>query len=617
MTKTIGAIYTAGYGCMFTVWSPETTAMQLHIIHPFDRTIDMQKDTQGYFTARIEEAAPGCRYYFNADAKGDKPDPASFYQPEGVHGPSEVIDIHTPWTDNSWKPIALQDYIIYELHIGTFTPEGTFEAAISQLDDLAQTGINAIEIMPVAQFPGRRNWGYDGVFSYAAQNSYGGPHGLKKLVEACHARGIAVILDVVYNHLGPEGNYLPLFAPYFTDKYKTPWGDALNFDREWCDGVRNYFINNALYWMRYFHIDGLRLDAIHQMYDFGAVHFWEQLHYEVEYLSRELGRPFYLIAESDLNNPKVVKHPEAGGFGFNAQWLDDFHHSLYVLLDPAGAYRYKEFGSIEQVAKAYTSGFVHGGDFVPFRKKKFGRSSAGISGNHFIVFNQNHDQVGNTADGRRLSERISFPLLKVAAAAIMMSPYIPMLFMGEEYGETSIFTYFIDHGDKDLVQAVREGRKKEFEGETWDDDTADPAGEEAYEACKLNWNLRKDGWHQLLLQWNAGLINLRRQNDALRNFDKNSVSVSIINEFCYYIHRKSEDEATQLLIIINLGKNECRHTLLPEYHHWKKILDSAVYAHDMNEVPFPGITTEEIVIPPAAVAVYTSGNNDSSTKERL
>src|SRR5690606_411563 len=301
----------------------------------------------------------------------------------------------------------------YELHVGTFTDEGTFDAIIPRLDDLLALGINALELMPVAQFPGERNWGYDGVFPYAVQNTYGGPDGLKRLVDACHAKGLAVFLDVVYNHVGPEGNFLSKYGPYFTNKYCTPWGDAINFDDAWCDGVREYFVNNALYWLEYFHIDGLRLDAVHMVFDNGAVHFWQYLADRVKQLQERLGRPLHLIAESDLNSPRVVNPPSVGGYGFTAQWLDDFHHALYVMLDRKGRERYADFGRLDQFAKALKEGFVHSGEFVKFRKRKHGASSAGIPGDRFVAFTQNHDQVGNRPLGERLSSLIDRERLKV------------------------------------------------------------------------------------------------------------------------------------------------------------------------------------------------------------
>jgi maltooligosyltrehalose trehalohydrolase len=472
-----GATYLKNGKCSFSVWAPLKDKVTLHIIHPTEREIEMIKDEQGYFNLTVDGIVHGTQYFLNPDGEKDYPDPASHYQPKGVHGPSEVIHHSFKWNDVPWRGLPLQNMILYELHVGTFTPEGTFEAIIPRLEELYDTGINAIEIMPIAQFPGSRNWGYDGVYPYAVQNSYGGPEGLKTLVDACHQRGIAVFLDVVYNHLGPEGNYFSRFAPYFTDKYKTPWGDAINYDGEWSDGVREYFSNNLTHWFENYHIDGLRLDAIHTIYDNSAVHFWETCYTKVKDAEVRLGRKLYMTAESDLNSPRVVKRPESGGYGFDAQWLDDFHHILYVLLDEKGKELYEDFGDVEQIAKAYIDGFVHSGEYVKFRKRKYGKSSTGIPGDKFIVFNQNHDQVGNRVKGERLSMLVNFDKQKIAAAAIILSPYIPMLFMGEEYAEESPFLYFVSHSDRDLIKAIQEGRKEEFKNYKWSTEPPDPQDE--------------------------------------------------------------------------------------------------------------------------------------------
>ncbi|MCC9136085.1 malto-oligosyltrehalose trehalohydrolase [Pontibacter silvestris] len=454
--KKVGAEYQEDGHCAFTVWAPQKESMTLHLIHPKEHKVEMQKDKYGYFKVELTDIQPGTKYFFMPDGETDYPDPASNYQPEDVHGPSQVVN-HSAyaWQDTNWRGLPFKDLVLYELHVGTFTKEGTFEAIIPLLNDIAETGINAIELLPVSQFPGNRNWGYDGVYPYAVQASYGGPDSLKKLVDACHTSGIAVFLDVVYNHLGPEGNYFAKYGPYFTDQYCTPWGDALNFDGAWSDGVREYFSNNPLYWFEHYHLDGLRLDAIHTVYDTGAVCFWELTHNKKEELEQKLGRPLHMIAESDLNSPKVVKAPEVGGYGFTAQWLDDFHHALYVLLHQEGQKYYEDFGQMEQLAKAYTDGFVHSGEYVGFRKRKHGASSVGVPSDKFVVFTQNHDQVGNHVGSLRLSSLIDFERLKLGAAAIILAPYVPMLFMGDEYAEEAPFYYFISHSDTDLIKAVK------------------------------------------------------------------------------------------------------------------------------------------------------------------
>ena len=553
----VGAQYLGDGRCRFKVWAPEKKQVKLHLVHPVNRYFEMTADEQGYFTIEIEGVEDGVEYFYVPENKKDLPDPASHFQPKGVHGPSAVVNHQSyQWNDKGWAGIPFQDLILYELHVGTFSGEGTFEAVIPRLDDLVSVGITAVQIMPVAQFPGNRNWGYDGVFPYAVQNSYGGPYGLKKLVDACHQKGVAVFLDVVYNHLGPEGNYFSEFGPYFTNKYKVPWGDAVNFDGQWCDGVREYFANNVLYWFEYYHIDGLRIDAIHAIFDQSAVHFWELFHERIHALEQRLGRKCYTIAESDLNNPAVVKHPENGGYGFTGQWLDDFHHALYTLLHEEGRKLYIDFGSMEQLAKAYTDGFVHSGEFVQFRKKKFGRSSAGIPGNKFIIFSDNHDQAGNRVTGARLASLIDQERLKIAAAAILLSPYIPMLLMGEEYGEQAPFYYFVSHSDEELIKAVREGRKAEFAVFNWDVEPPDPQSEKTFNDSKLNWKNRNVGNHSLMLRWYTELIKLRKDHPALQSFNKNDIRAIPVAEHGLILHRQSNGGADHAFALFNFSEKK-------------------------------------------------------------
>ncbi len=570
-----GAILTDEGSCRFTVWAPGKESMHLKIVHPFERVMPMQKDDSGYFTINVDGIDGKCRYFLRPDGEDDFPDPASNFQPEGVHGASQVVD-HSAykWNDEAWKGIALKDLILYELHVGTFSEEGTFDAVIRHLAEIYDSGINAIELMPVAQFPGGRNWGYDGVFPYSVQNTYGGPEGLKKLVDSAHQRGIAIYLDVVYNHIGPEGNYFQKFGPYFTGKYRVPWGDAVNFDDEWSDGVREYFTCNACHWFENYHIDGLRLDAIHTIYDSGAVHFWQKLEGSVREMEQLSGKRSYLIAESDLNDPKVVKRIESGGYGFDAQWLDDYHHALYVLLHPEGKERYADFGSLEQFAKALSAGFVHSGEFVGFRKKKYGASSAGIPGDRFIVFNQNHDQVGNRVLGERLSVLTGPGQLKMAAAALILSPYIPMIFMGEEYGDENPFFYFVSHSDPDLVKAVREGRKKEFEAFNWKVEPPDPQDFSTFNRSKIAWNKRYSGKHKTLLEWNRELINLRRTRPALKNMKKDGIFVYLSGKVLGFT-RTSERGKDHLLCILNFSGKESQFTAPELAYEWVRILDSS------------------------------------------
>ncbi len=585
--------------------------MQLHIVHPENKVMPMQKDEKGYFQYTVEGLHPGTRYFFRPEGEHDFPDPVSHYQPEGVHGPSEVID-HNDfiWADADWQLKSFRDLIFYELHVGTFTEEGTFEAIIGRLDDLISLGINAIELMPVAQFPGSRNWGYDGVLPYAVQNSYGGPEGLKDLVDACHRKGTAVFLDVVYNHLGPEGNYLSQFGPYFTKKYSTPWGDAINFDGEWCDGVRDYFAGNALHWFEHYHIDGLRCDAIHSVFDNSAVHFWEYLHQKVKELKQKTGRSYYLVAESDLNSPRVVKQPEYGGYGFDAQWLDDFHHAIYTIIDKKGKERYEDFGDLQQLAKGYTDGFVHSGEWVKFRKRRFGRSSAGIPGDNFIVFNQNHDQIGNRVRGERLCMLVDFERLKVVAASILLAPYVPLLFMGEEYGDESPFLYFVSHSDPELIKAIQKGRREEFSAFGYDVDPPDPQKESTFNACKLKWNKRKEEKHALLLQWHQSLIAMRQKQPALQNYNKADVQVETIGQDLLIMYRQSASGEQHLICLFNFSEQEIAYQFPNPERSWRKLL----YSKDnmwMTQTQKTGSSApgnlnsdNNIMLAPVSIAVY-------------
>ena len=597
--------------CRFKVWAPLRSRMALRLLDQKSSSVEMRKDGSGYFVAEVT-AAPGTKYLYVPDEEKSYPDPASQFQPDGVHGPSQIVAHNNyKWNDDSWRGIPLRELVLYELHVGTFTPEGTFDAIIPRLDALSELGVNAIELMPVAQFPGNRNWGYDGAFPYAVQNSYGGPEGLKRLVNACHQKRIAVFLDVVYNHMGPEGNYLAQFGPYFTNQYCTPWGDAINFDGEWSDGVKDYFINNVLFWFEVYHIDGLRLDAIHTIFDANAVSFWDLLYERRRLLEQKLGRHLYLTAESDLNSPKVVKAPEVGGYGFDAQWLDDFHHSLYVILHRKGRERYEDFGAMEQLAKAYTDGFVHSGEYVKFRKRRHGISSAGVPADRFIVFNQNHDQVGNRVKGERLCMLVDTERVKLAAAAVLLSPYIPMLFMGEEYADESPFFYFVSHSDEELVKAVREGRKKEFEDFKGEGEPLDAQDEETYRKSRLQWNKRGAGKHMLVLDWHRQLIALRRSHPVLRNFCKNDIRATVIDEHGLVLHRQTEGGLQHLLCLFNFSDGVLHYTLPANTQEWEKILDSKQdrwMEHGAEGLPAPGkiMAGQQCVMQPCSVVVYGS-----------
>ncbi len=456
-------------------------------------------------------------YQLVVDGELAIPDPRSPFQPHGVHGPSRRdTAAGFRWTDEGWRAPPLSAAVIYELHVGTFTPQGTFESAIARLDHLVRLGVTHVEIMPVAAFPGSRGWGYDGVALFAPHAAYGGPAGLKRLVDACHARGLAVLLDVVYNHLGPDGNYLGRLGPYFTDRYHTPWGDAVNFDGRGSDEVRRFFCDNALFWLREYHLDGLRLDAVHAIIDTSARHVLEQLADEVAALAAAQARPLVLIAESDLNDPRLVRTPEAGGYGLDAQWSDDFHHALHVLLTGERDGYYADYDGVADLATALRQGFVVDGRHAPSRGRHHGRRPAGVSGHRLVGFAQNHDQVGNRARGERLSQLVDAPRQKLAAALVLTAPLVPLLFMGEEWGAGTPFLYFTDHEDPALADAVRDGRRREFAAFGWDPETVpDPQAASSFERSKLDWDEPGRAPHRELLDWYTRLIALRRGTPAL------------------------------------------------------------------------------------------------------
>ncbi len=481
----VGATFTAPGACRFLVWAPAVPSVGLKL--PRDgRTIPMEPGPPGYHSAVVEGVSPGDRYLFDIGEGRDRPDPASRSQPEGVHAASEVVGDDFAWTDAGWNGPELADYVIYELHVGTFTPGGTFDSAIEGLDRLVDLGVTAVELMPVAQFPGSRNWGYDGAYPFAVQASYGGPDGLKRFVDACHARGLAVVLDVVYNHLGPEGNYLREFGPYFTDQYRTPWGDALNFDGPGSDAVRAFFLANALMWQTDYHIDALRLDAVHAIKDFSAYHLLAELADLAAARSADSGRRFLLIAESDLNDTRMVDPPAAGGHGLDAMWSDEYHHALHSLLTGEVDGYYEDFGSVEDLADAYRDGYVYAGRYSKHRDRRHGNDPTGLEPWRFVVCAQNHDQVGNRARGDRLSTLTDAAGLRLSAGLVALSPFVPMLFMGEEYGETAPFLYFVSHGDPALVEAVRNGRREEFSYFAWQGEVPDPQDEATFRKSAID-----------------------------------------------------------------------------------------------------------------------------------
>ena len=551
----IGALYQGEDRCLFRIWAPQHDSLSVRIVSPGEKIVPMLRDDRGYWTAAVNGVRPGTLYKYVINHAQSWPDPASFCQPSGVHGPSAVWN-HAgfSWSDTHWSPPALKDMIIYELHVGTFSPEGTFDGALNRLPHLLALGVNTVEIMPVAQFPGDRNWGYDGVYPFAVQFSYGGPDGLKRFVDACHRNGLAVVLDVVYNHLGPEGNYFSQFAPYFTSRYQTPWGEALNFDGEYSDGVRNYFICNALYWFKEFHADALRLDAVHGIYDRSAKPILGEMREQVEALSAAAGRPLYLIAESDLNDTRLVADVASHGCGMHAQWCDDFHHALHALVTGENTGYYCDFGSLADIEKACREGFVYAWRYSAFRKRYFGSSSAAVPADKFVVFAQNHDQVGNRMRGERLCQLAPFEAAKLAAGAVLAAPYVPLLFMGEEYAEEAPFQYFVSHSDEGLIRAVREGRQKEFAAFQWQGEVPDPQSEDTFIRSRLRWNAVSQGRHAVMLRFYQALIQLRKSVPALQACDKRAMSVIRLAGGVLQLERRFRDST--VLCLMNFSARE-------------------------------------------------------------
>ena len=572
--KTLGATYLGDGRCEFVVWAPFSKEVELCLVDAPGRRIRMDRSASGYYQVIVEGVEPGAQYVYQLDGAVQRPDPASRLQAEGVHGPSQVVLVDFPWDDTSWFGPLLKDYIFYELHVGTFSIEGTFDAIVRRLNELKSLGVTAIELMPVAQFSGDRNWGYDGVFPFAVQNSYGGPAALKALVRACHQEGIAVALDVVYNHLGPEGNYLGEFGPYFTDRYRTPWGPALNFDGPESDEVRRFFVENALHWITDFHVDALRIDAVHAIVDHSAQPFLRELTAAVHQRATELNRRVYVIAESDLNDVRVTQPRHSGGCGFDAQWNDNFHHALHTLLTGEREGYYQDFGQLRHLAKAYAEGFVYSGEYSSFRRRRHGDSSRAIPAKRFVVCSQNHDQVGNRKFGDRLSRLICFEALKLAAGVVVLSPYLPLLFMGEEYGEPAPFLYFTSHSDATLAEAVRRGRREEFPGFAWQGDAPDPQDEATFLRSKINYELRDAAGHRVLRDFYRELIRLRRINPALAHLSKEDTDViAWENKKTLFVQRRYRDN--EVFLAFSFADSVIAVDAPVPLGCWQRLLDSS------------------------------------------
>jgi maltooligosyltrehalose trehalohydrolase len=580
----------------FRVWAPIPRKVAVKI----DETIYPMSgpDDRAWWSVAVEQAGPGTDYRFVVGDDGQAwPDPGSQWQPHGVHGASRVYDQTAfAWSDGGWQAPSLSRSVIYELHVGTFTPKGTFDSTIERLDHLVELGITHVELMPVAAFPGSRGWGYDGAALFAVYEGYGGPDGLKRLVNACHASGLAVLLDVVYNHFGPVGNYTGKYGPYLTDRHHTPWGGAINFDDWGSDEVRRFFCDNALMWLRDYHIDGLRLDAVHEIFDRSAIHFLEQLAIEVKELSERVGRPLVLIAESDLNDPRIVKPWEVGGYGMDAQWSDDFHHALFTVLTEEGAEKgyYADFGTKAKLAKSLTKIFVQDGTMYSlYRGRSHGRTVEGISPHQFVGFIQNHDQVGNRATGDRVVEVVGMDRAKIAAGLVLTAPFLPMIFEGEEFAASTPFQYFADHEDPEMAKAVKEGRRGEFAAFGWNAaDIPDPENVETFERSKLKWDEVHEGRHQEMWEWYRGLISLRRNSASLNNGELGQTKVTWDEEKGWLVMVRGG-----VTVVCNLGEermdfeNPAHLPLVMASHKKVKAMKSAV------------------VLPPNTLAILSTEKN--------
>ncbi|MGC4896805.1 malto-oligosyltrehalose trehalohydrolase [Micromonospora sp. DT31] len=501
----------------FTVWAPQAARVRLRRPDVADQ--EMRSGPDGWWRAEAPDAGPGADYAFLLDDDEQAlPDPRSAWQPAGVHGPSRLYD-HAAfgWTDDAWTGRHLPGSVLYELHIGTFTPEGTFDAAIARLDHLVDLGVDLVELLPVNAFNGEHNWGYDGVCWYAPHEPYGGPDGLKRFVDAAHAKGLGVILDVVYNHFGPSGAYAPRFAPYLAEQ-SNPWGRTVNLDGPHSDGVRRYIVDSVLMWLGDYHVDGLRLDAVHAMPDGRATHWLEEVAAEVEALSTHLGRPLSLIAESDLNDPRLITPREAGGYGLHAQWNDDAHHALHTLLTGERQGYYGDFGSLECLGDVLTKAFFHAGTWSSFRGRAHGRpvDRHRTPGHRFVAYLQNHDQIGNRATGDRISTTLSPGLLRVGATLLMTAPFTPMLFMGEEWAASTPWQFFTSHPEPELAAAVATGRRREFAAHGWaTDDVPDPQDPQTFLRSRLDWAELDKPEHREMYEFHRRLIALRKSRPDL------------------------------------------------------------------------------------------------------
>ncbi|TBR16862.1 malto-oligosyltrehalose trehalohydrolase [bacterium] len=554
----------------FGLWAPARSRVELLVTGPYEKAVPLARGADGYFTGVVENAPPGTRYLYRLDGGLSIPDPASLSQPEGVAGPSEVVDTAFDWKSPYWLGLPLGETVLYELHVGTFTKEGTFDAAAKRLSALKDLGVTAVEVMPVGQFPGARGWGYDGVFPSAAQHSYGGPDGFRRFVDAAHARGLAVVLDVVYNHLGPEGCRLAELGPYFSDRHRNPWGAALNFDGPDSDPVRAYFLQSALWWLDECRVDGLRLDATAAILDVSERPFVAELAEAVSALARRSNRLIHLFAEHLLNDCRVVRPREMGGWGVDAQWGDDLHRSLHALLTGERAGPYADFGTLGAAAKALSDGWVYDGTaYSGWRKRTVGTSAAGLPGRRFIAYWQNHDQVGNRPDGSRAASLVSLEAHKLGLGAVLLSPYTPLLFMGDERGERAPFHFFADFSDEALRRAVREGRGRELKAHWgWEGVPPDPFAPETFAACVLDESRPPTLSGDRTAAYVRELLRLRREHPGLKDGSREKTAVSAADPVVVM----GRGEA---LVLLHFGETVFSGALKLPPGRWRLILDSA------------------------------------------
>ena len=595
------------------LWAPEATEVGFKILKT-NNLLPMLRQDSGYWFLKTNRIKPADDYAFilsgavlkkNKEETKTRADPASAFQRTGLEAASTAFALNAfEWTDKNWTGIPLEEYIIYELHTGTFSFEGNFNGIINKLDYLVDLGITAIEIMPVSQFPGERNWGYDGVFPFAVQNSYGGPEALQNLVDKCHEKGLAVILDVVYNHFGPEGNYFSDFGPYFTEKHHTPWGAAINFDDYNSEGVRTFFIENALMWLRDFHIDALRLDAVHAIKDFSMKHILVELKDHTVKLSSITGRTHHLIVELDLNDNKFINSRKKGGYGMDAQWIDEFHHALRVTTGQEKTGYYSDFNGLEDLAKSYNHAYVYDGQYSPHRKKNFGNRTDN-PGEQFVVFSQNHDQVGNRMLGERSSVLVSSEMLKVMAGAVFCAPFLPMIFMGEEWAETNPFQFFISHSDIKLVEAVRKGRKAEFSAFHVVGELPDPQAAQTFNNAKLDWSKPLSGKHQTMLKFYKKLIEIRKSNHALATLDRAStLAIAITEKSTLLLNRESKSQ--KLLCLMNFSPTEQTLSIETSGSDWFLLLNSADIEYGGPNLHHPQISANnEIRIAAESLLIFS------------